>query len=422
MKLKVFHAGELVGTLADDPSRRDQILFQYASSWVDRRIELSPFHLPIVNGMIVRSNPNPIFHNLFGLFYDSLPDAWGMSTLERYFKQIGVLPQEISPLAKLAYMGSRAMGSLSYQPAMDLKENPAVLDAVDLARLDHEAHKILIDSPDRIFPQLAFSSSAGGARPKVVVAIRDCDETVVYGASKIPEGFSGWLVKLAALEKGVKDGGQYGRLEYAYSLMARDAKIEMPETKLLEVPMSGQRAGLFAIRRFDRVAGVGEQQKRHVQTFAALQHVNFGLPCDAGDLFKTTLALTRDLRELEQAFRRVVFNIAACNFDDHAKNFAFLMEKDGTWKLSPAYDVTYSMGWADYRARHMMLVNQSGRPSVEDLIVEAEAFSISSPKEIIGEILEAISDWMKYAKKAKVDKSRAEEIRRKIQEHGIRSS
>ena len=277
----------------------------------------------------------------------------------------------------------------------------------------------MVGTENDIFPQLAASSSAGGARPKVVVALRESDGTVVYGASHIPEGFTGWLVKLAALKKGAADMGQYGRLEYAYSLMAKAAGIEMPDTKLLTVPLNGNKVGLFATRRFDRMNDVGEKQKRHVQTFAALRHIDFGMPVDASELLNTTKAITRDMRQTKEAFRRIAFNVTGCNFDDHSKNFAFMMDVNGDWKLAPGYDLTYSMGWEAFRAQHMMRVNGSGRPNREDLLKEAEECGISNGKGIVDQVYDAVSDWLKWAKQAGVTTDRAKAIKHKIDEYGL---
>ncbi|MBI4028030.1 MAG: type II toxin-antitoxin system HipA family toxin [Verrucomicrobia bacterium] len=415
MKLKVFYRGQLVGMLADDPTRLDHILFEYDGGWIAGGLELSPFRLPLQPH--VQENHNPIFYNLPGLFYDSLPDAWGMSTLERYFMTQGKLPQEIPTLAKLAYIGQRGMGALTYQPAMEIKDDAAIMDALNLAKMDREAHKILVGSGKTILPELAAASSAGGARPKVVMAMRG--KEIVHGTVTIPDGFTGWLVKLAALKRGTADTGQYGRLEYAYSLMAEEAGITMPETQLLNVSIHGRKVGLFAAKRFDRIPGIGEKQRRHIQTLAALQHMDFTAPLDVSELLNTTWEITKDIRQVREAFRRVVFNVASCNCDDHAKNFSFLMDEQGRWTLTPAYDLTYSLGQG-HRAVHAMRVNGTATPGRADLMAAASECSLGNGAEILDQVHEAVAQWPMHAKKAGVTSERAKEIGRRIWENGLR--
>lgn len=414
MKLKVFYRGQLIGLLGEDQRTRGRVLFEYEPEWIARGLNLSPLRLEWRTGP--QWHDHPVFYNLPGLVYDSLPDAWGMETLARYFSEHGKGPEEISTLAKLAYMGTRAMGALSYQPALNFQEDPAEREALDLAKWDREAHKIQIGSGKKILPQLAKASTAGGQRPKVVVAMRG--QMIVYGASVIPEGFEGWIVKLAALKKGSADEGQYGRIEYAYSLMAKDAGINTPETKLLEARINDRNVGLFATRRFDRIPGVGELQKRHMQTLAALQHLNFSESLSCGSLMETVWILTKDIRQAAEAFRRVVFNVAACNCDDHAKNFSFQMDEKGSWTLTPGYDLTYSLG-QDRRAIHVMQVNGSASPTKDDLLAEAETHSVDNAEDIIERVCGVVADWPKYAKQAGISTERGKQINQKIKDFGF---
>ncbi|MDD2710319.1 MAG: type II toxin-antitoxin system HipA family toxin [Verrucomicrobiae bacterium] len=416
MILNVYYDNEsLVGKLAEDPGHAGLHFFEYDSGWIARKLDLSPFRLPLQLGLLAHRNPD--FFNLPGLFYDSLPDAWGVSVLEQYFRQMGKTPEEITPLMRLAYIGSRGVGALSYQPAMEIADDHAHVTALDLAKMDRESHKILIGRAQTVLPELAAGSSAGGQRPKIWAAMKG--DQVVHGAAVIPEGFTGYLIKLAALRPGAMDTGQYGRLEYAYSLMGRAARINLPATRLVSIRQKNQEIGLFATERFDRIHKKSGWQRVHVQSLASLLHLDFNQTVDAADYLGATWRLTQDVKQTAEAFRRIVFNVASCNCDDHSKNFAFMMNEQGQWSLTPAYDLTYSLGQGR-NGVHAMSVNGSRKPGCDDLLADAGKFEVEKAGIIIDEVCDAVGSWPDFAKKAGVATMKAREINDRILEFGLK--
>lgn len=410
MILKVhFNDGPLVGQLAEDRSSR--IWFQYDGEWLRSGANLSPINLPFA-GTPTPGVDNPTFRGLHGLFYDSLPDYWGSLLLDERLRMCGVEPGSVSPLVRLSYIGSRGMGALSYQPAQDEPSERRLTEAVSLAQADREATlmmegKPLEGSPEEVLGWVQAGSSAGGAKPKVHAWVRG--GTVHIGADR-PEGFEPWIVKLSSVPTGHKDSAQRGRVEYAYSLMAKAARLDMPETRLFEVEAKHGKRGLFGVQRFDREHG----RKIHMHSLAGLLHQDFNGGGTYEDLARATLALTRDSRSLEEVFRRLAFNVAASNCDDHTKNFAFLL--DGVqWRLSPAFDLTHSPGirMAGY---HSLSVNRSVNPTRNDLMAFASAFGIEQADAILNEVAAAVEKWKEFAEKAGLRTANVQKIGQSLEE------
>jgi serine/threonine-protein kinase HipA len=375
-----------VGTLAEQDRRS---YFEYAPSFLDIGLELSPFKLPLRPGLIEHADLS--FGPLPGLFDDSLPDGWGLLLMNRHFRGQGIDPATLSPLDRLAYLGTRTMGALTYHPSVVVDRDERLLDLYELGR---NAEEVLSGDAAKVLPALARAGgSPGGARPKVLVGIRG--DEVISGEDDLPEGVEHWMVKFAT-KADVRDAGP---VEYAYSLMARAAGIEMPETRLFEVKHGRELRRYFAVRRFDRASG---NRRLHVHTFANLVHANFRIPStDYADLLKITRSLTRNHRDVLRLFRMMVFNVAAHNRDDHAKNFAFLLDdRAGEWSLAPAYDLTYSPGPG---GEHTTTVLGEGRqPAREHCLKLAEQTDIK-PREsqpIIDEVNAAIARWKSFADEA----------------------
>jgi len=330
-ELNVFYHGDaeqpsLVGQLA---MYQQKIYFEYDAAFLNQGLKLSPFLLPNQAGAQTPAADNP-WKGLFGVFNDSLPDGWGMLLMDRHLQSLGVNPRQLTPLDRLAYIGSRGMGALSYQPSKAMGEAGF---AIDLTVLAASAVEIYAGRSSECLAQMAQAGgSPGGARPKVLVHIKG--DELISGDGDVPEGFEPWVVKFHA----GSEAAETGRIEYAYSLIAKDAGIVMPETRLFE---DGQGNAWFGIKRFDR-----EQGKRiHMHTLAGLVDADFRLPSlDYIDVLKVTQALTHHAGDVEQAFMLMVFNVLARNRDDHAKNFSFLMDEEGVWRLSPTYDLTFSDG------------------------------------------------------------------------------
>lgn len=379
---KPWHVGILV-------EERGRIYFEYSSEWLKRKLELSPIRLPLRPGL--REHQDAQFGPLPGVFDDSLPDGWGLLLMDRWFRKQGVDPTTISPLDRLAWIGDRAMGALTYRPAIRNSEDE---EAFDLHRLSKEAEEVLAGKAGEVLAQLVKAGgSPGGARPKVLVGYNPKTEDIVSGAQSLPVGFDHWIVKFVA----PRDMPEYGPVEYAYSLMARAAGLNVPETRLFRTKQGDR---FFGIKRFDRVG----TKRIHMHTFGNLIHANFRLPTgDYADLFKTSALLTHNARDIQEVFRRMAFNVLAHNRDDHVKNFAFLMDDTtGEWSLAPAYDLAFAPGPG---GEHTMSVAGEGRhPRRSDMLRAVARAGMAG--RVIGEILEQVADavdhWRDFAKQAGV--------------------
>jgi len=377
-----------VGTLAE---RQRRVYFQYDEGWLRRKLELSPFTLASRAGLI--EHTDRAFGALPGLFDDALPDGWGRLLMDRHFRQLGIEPAAVSPLDRLAYLGARTMGALTFYPPA---EREGLVDSVfDLHALAREAQRVYAGQTGEVLPQLLRAGgSPGGARPKVLVGYHPEGDEIVSGEGDLPAGFEHWIVKFAAKE----DGASAGAVEYAYSLMAKAAGLTLPETRLFETA----RDRFFGVKRFDRASG---NRRLHIHTFGNLIHADFRLPgFDYADLLKATNILTQDHRDVLAAFRLMVFNVLAHNRDDHVKNFSFTMDHEsGRWALAPAYDLTFSVGPG---GEHSTTVSGEGKaPSSEQMLALASAPGISAKEArmIIDDVRGAVSRWSSFAKEAGVE-------------------
>jgi serine/threonine-protein kinase HipA len=373
-----------------------KIYFEYDSDFLKNPLWLSPFKLPPEPGL--HEHRDLSFGPLFGLFDDSLPDGWGLLLMDRHFRQQGIPPETVSSLDRLAYMGTRAMGALTYHP-------PAPTDngqdaALDLHNLAQNAYAVLEGTADEVLPQLRIAGgSPGGARPKVLIGLKD--HSIISGADTLPDGYTGWIIKFPSKQDAVDDG----RIEYAYSNMAKAAGLNMPTTRLFTTPAGD---AFFGVERFDR-----KQNRRfHVQTFGNLIHSNFRVPgCDYEQLLKTTRVLTKNQTDVNAAFRQMVFNILTHNRDDHVKNFSFMLNEHNEWRLTPAYDLTFAHGPG---GEHTMTVAGEGRPDRPHIMRVAENAGIAKTRanEIIDEVASARSDWLRFADEAGVRKDTADRIKK----------
>jgi len=372
------------------------IYFEYSKEFLDSSLELSPYKLPLRSGVFVCDDN--VFEGLFGLFGDSLPDGWGRLLLDRHFMNSGVNYSEITPLDRLSYIGTYSTGALSYEPIVEDRDttvgNQFILD--DLAVASQEILKG--DSEEMLETLLTLGGSSAGARPKVMVQLSDDKKSIIHGAQPLQIGYEHWLVKFASSH----DSEDIAKVEYIYSLMAKDAGIEMSETTLLE----SKGNYYFATKRFDRIG----ERRVHMHSVAGLTHSDFRVPIlDYDDLLALTLHLTKDVNELYKMFRLAVFNLLTHNRDDHAKNFSFLMESDGSWRLSPAYDLTFSYGPG---GEHSTTYLGEGRvPNKETLLALAKKHSISDGEKIIKEIEAVIHDFESYSRRVGLKMNSAENIK-----------
>ena len=306
-----------------------QIHFEYDGTFLKRGLEISPLKCPLHPG--IQTFDSSVFEGLPGIFNDSLSDGWGRLLLDRQARMNGILPGELTPLDRLAYVGHIGMGALVYEPEQNRK---VIRGELDLNRLATHAADILEGkaTDDEVLQELlTLNSSAAGARPKAMISVDD-SKRIIYDTHPLRNGFEAWLVKFPS----IGDGLDAGAIEYVYALMAVDAGLEMTKTHLFPAQRG---AGYFATQRFDR-----ERHRRlHCHSVCGLLHSDFRtLSLDYEDLLALTMILTHDIREVEKMFRLAVFNVLAHNRDDHSKNFSFLMNENGEWRLSPAYDLTFS--------------------------------------------------------------------------------
>jgi len=371
-----------VGTLA---IKNRKIYFEYDKDFLKTGIELSPYKLPLKSGLF-RCDDNT-FDGLWGLFNDSLPDGWGRLLMDRHLMRLGVNPHSLSPLDRLAYVGSHAMGALSYEPEREVENS---IDEIVLDDLAESSAEILEGSSETLLDELlTLNGSSAGARPKVLVQISSDQKQIIHGRQKLQEGFSHWMVKFASS----MDSREIGAIEYAYSVMAREAGLQMPQTALLE----GKKGRYFAIKRFDRVGN----RRVHMHSVAGLTHSDFRFPTlDYDDLLKLTLHLTKNVQEVEKVFRLACFNLFTHNRDDHAKNFSFVMDEKGVWSFSPVYDISFSHG---IEGGHSTLYLGEGKnPTTEHLLELAKKYGIKKGAVMVDEIQEVTSRWSEFAKEAGV--------------------
>ncbi|AZB32346.1 type II toxin-antitoxin system HipA family toxin [Chryseobacterium indologenes] len=386
-----------VGRLA---IRNGVIYFQYDDNFLDAGIEISPFRLPLKRGL--SELPLHPFDGLAGVFSDSLPDGWGRLLFDRMIRTFGLMPSDVSPLDRLAHVGMHGMGALVYEP----DNSPEVpQDKVDLDLLAVQTEKVLEGSSEEVITELlALNGSSAGARPKALIGVDSERKNILYGAQNLDENFEHWLVKFSNSQ----DGPDSGAIEYVYALMAAEAGISMPDVHLFS---SQNGNGYFGVKRFDRDGN----RRLHMHTVSGLLHSNFRLPSlDYEDLLNLTATLTKDIREVEKMYRLAVFNVMAHNRDDHAKNFSFLMDENGNWKLSPAYDLTFSAGPGGEQST--MILGEGKNVTTKHLVkLGKEAkLSIEFIENVIEQTTSAISKWSRLSKDFGVNKSNRELIGRLI--------
>lgn len=321
-----------VGRLAS--AERGSIYFEYSPNLV-RGLRISPLRLPLKPGLMTFDSM--LFEGLPGVFYDSLPDGWGRLLLDRLARSKGIAPNRLTALDRLANVGHSGMGALVYEPDLS-GDRP--YDALDIDDLALKTEQVLRGSAEDVLEELvALNGSSAGARPKAMISINPTGSQIIYGETdKILKGYAPWLVKFP----NTQDGPDAGAIEYVYSLMAKEAGVFMSETRLFPAKNG---PGHFTTRRFDRKESESEMTRLHVHTAGGLLHSDFRTPSlDYEDLLALTEIMTRDMREVEKMYRHAVFNVMSHNRDDHAKNFSFIMDPAGEWKLSPAYDITFSSG------------------------------------------------------------------------------
>jgi serine/threonine-protein kinase HipA len=407
--------GMRVGALALDPTYR-YYAFEYEPSFVQTGIELAPLAMPLLKAQasfLFPDLPEKTFLRLPALIADSLPDHFGNLLIDAWMAERGVTKSQITPLDRLAYMGRRGMGALEFRP----ERSPAAdsTTALELASLVETARRAIRGDLQKatkanaaLTQLIRVGTSAGGARAKGVIAWNARKKKIRSGQFDVEPGYEHWLIKFDGLDA---DGSlglpkHQGRIEYAYHKMALAAGITMFPCSLLE---ENGRAH-FLTKRFDREGN----QKHHLQTLGAMAHMDLK-QTDAYSYhqwFMTIDELGLGYPEMEEAFRRMAFNVMAANCDDHPKNFAFLLRKGGAWELAPAYDITYAYNPdSQWNSQHFLAVNGKFKEiQREDLLAVANLFHIGTAPDVLEKVAAAVAQWKDFAAQAGVPDADAERI------------
>ena len=415
---EVYLWGTRVGIVHQD-EESGNISFEYDKDFVKSNIQVSPFKMPLSNN--IYSFPelaDTSFKGLPGLLADSLPDKFGNAIIDNWLIKQGRAVDTFTPIERLCYTGKRGMGALEYVPANGpVADEEMTIDVNEMVKLASEIlsgkESKSYNAKDITMQQLLeFGTSAGGARAKAVIAWNV--ETGEIRSGQIDNGsdFEQWIIKFDGVsnngDHNVKDKKQYTLVEYAYYLMAKDFGIDMSECRIYN------KDGLshFMTKRFDRDMG----NKIHMQTLSGLLHFDYNIPCLTGyeELSVCAKRLGSIGHEIEQLYRRMVFNCKAVNMDDHVKNISFLMDRTGTWKLSPAYDLTYSYSPRNrWISKHQMTVNgKNDDITDEDIITAGKNMGLSNQKckKILEQAKTVISGWKGYAEKCGINEPVAEKI------------
>ena len=400
--------------------------FEFTPSFLDTNWDISPLQMPLSEpkgGIFSFSELRDIgaFKGLPGLLADVLPDRYGNALIDAWLTRNGRASGSMNPVETLLFIGKRGMGALEFAPPDPIGLNTVTkLEIADLIEVSNHIlsgrKKFLVNlsahEQKALLAILKIGTSAGGARPKALIAFNKKTMEVRSGQAEAPKGFTHWIIKF----DGVKDTqfGKttgYGRVEMAYHLMAKDAGIEMTECRLLE---ENNRAH-FMTRRFDRQHS---KDKLHVQSFCAMRHFDFNdrYSYSYEHLFETLRLLNLPYPQHEQVYRRMVFNVLSRNCDDHTKNFSFIMDKNGTWKLSPAFDVCHSYRpESEWVSRQLLSVNGK-RDNIDrnDFLSVAHQMSIKKASNIIDHINDIIQNWLHYARQVNVNSKIASAIQKTL--------
>ncbi len=417
--------GERVGAVAWDDST-GYGTFEFENRFRNNNWDLSPLQMPVSESRSNFSFPTfrkkpgselDTFKGLPGMLADSLPDKYGNDLINMWLAKQGRAQSDMNPVEMLCFIGSRGMGALEFETAIFPQHKNTfsveIDDLVDLAskmlnkRKDFTTN-LSKDEEKAMMDILRIGTSAGGARPKAVIAYNQKTGEVRSGQTKVPKEFEHWLIKLdgvSDVQLGATEG--YGRVEMAYYNMASACDIDMMSSELLE---ENGRAH-FLTKRFDRE---GSNTKHHIQTFCAMKHFDYNLTTSFSyeQLFQTMRELKLPYPAAEQMFRRMVFNVVARNCDDHTKNFAFRLKKDGEWELAPAYDVCHAYKpnhkWV---SQHALSINgKRDNISKEDLLTIGDSIKNKKAKITIEEISNTVSKWKQFAEEVGVSTELRDEI------------
>jgi len=417
--------GKFVGAVAWDTDN-GLATFEYEPKFKSLNWDLAPLKMPVHENRNRFSFPElqkdkksayDTFKGLPGILADALPDTYGNQMINLWLAQQGRPQDSMNPVEMLCFIGTRGMGALEFEPAV-LKENKRTF-SIEMDSLVTTAQKMLDqreafitnlhkDEEQAVLEILKIGTSAGGARPKALIAWNEKTGEVKSGQTKAPKGFEHWLIKLdgvSDVQLGSSQG--YGKVEMAYYTMAKACGIDMMPSRLLEENGRSH----FMTKRFDRE---GSETKHHVQTFCAMKHFDYNLIRSFGyeQLFQCMRELKLTYADAEQMFRRMVFNVIARNCDDHTKNFSFLLRQGGTWELAPAYDLchAYRPG-SEWVSQQALSINGKRKNIAKaDLLAVGESIRCKKAAEIVDEIKNTVHQWKDFADEVNVKGSLRDEI------------
>lgn len=406
VKVKLW--GMDVGYLSWD-RKAGAAIFEYEPSFLEQRLDISPLTMSISSPRSQKQLPwtgdkDKLYQGLPPMIADSLPDKWGNSLFKAWLRDNNVSTKKTTPVDHLSFIGSRTMGALEYEPAQKLGDDSAF--SVDVRKLYDFAKQVLSEREATVLNHensilwqdlVKISSSPGGKRPKAIVALNESTGEVISGQGVIPEGFQHYILKY-------DDNSAYplAKLEYVYYRMALDAGIDMMPSELRTYGNITH----FLTQRFDRIGN----DKIHTQTLAAMSPSSDSYE----DIFAVIRRLNLPYEDSRQQFLRMVFNVIARNVDDHSKNFSFCMNRDGVWRLSPAYDLTYSVDLTApaYSNRHSLTVNgKNDDITREDLETIGKNNDIQDYKALIDTVANAVANFENYAKELDIDGKLIESIK-----------
>ena len=406
--------GEFVGAIRWDEAQQLGY-FQYDSKFLEKGWDLSPIKMPIDQNTRIYSFPElrkgrneteDTFKGLPGLLSDALPDKYGNKLINVWLAQQGRSENSMNPVEKLCFIGTRGMGAIEFEPTQikpGTKSFSLEMDSlVEVAKkMLNERNEFLINlnknEEKAMLEILKIGTSAGGARPKAVIGYNPKTKEIRSGQGRVAKGFEHWLLKLDGVSgEQFGESSGWGRVEYAYYLMAKDCGIDISTCQLLE---ENGRAH-FMTKRFDREGNT----KHHIQSLCGMQHYNFNdmYGYSYEQVFQTMRSLRLSYPEAEQMFRRMVFNVLATNYDDHTKNFSFILKQNERWQLAPAYDLCFSFDPNNHWVSQQTLSVNGKRSGItkEDLMTIAKDNNIKKGEHIIEEVNTTIKSWPNYADEA----------------------
>lgn len=418
--IEVYVWDKFVGAVALDKGI-GYYVFIYDKDFGRSGIELSPLHMPAGDAEtphVFENLPEATYWRLPAMLADALPDEFGNALIDKYMAEKGLAKSSITALDRLAYMGKRAMGALEFKPTRGPRTTiPTALKIGDLVSAARKAVSGKLENDSAAEAALRsiieVGTSANGARAKAVIGWNKKTREIRSGQFGLLPGFEHWLLKFDGMGKdrelGTSEG--YGRIEYAYYLMAKQAGIDIPESALFE---ENGRAH-FMTRRFDRE---DDGTKHHLQSLCAMDHLDFKKK--SANSYEQLFMVIRQLRlghaaEVE-AFRRMALNVMGRNCDDHTKNFSFLLPKGGSWRFSPAYDITFAHNpEGEWTNQHLMSVNgKFGEITRADCLTLANRFGIGEAPSVLKQVRETVEEWPAFAKEAGVKSTEAKRIREQL--------